>query len=280
MITVIVVTYNRLNLVRQCIEGIIVQFQNKHEIIVVDNCSEDNTTDVLKNKYGSRIKVIRNDFKESLADCKNTGVRQACGEIIAFTDDDCVPAENWLERISSSFESCGCDIAAGPVRLLKTLRLPWWWSTCLNWTIGIAEINSDKFLPLGSNIAFRKAAYTEIATILHNGAGKEIVYTEDNSRINAAVKKGYKIKLDDSMVVYHNIGEERLSFKYLIKRSWLEGKHWAKNEKNTKILIYRIVAFLFNPLRFIVTLNMHYMLRTIVSISYIIECVKIKMDIS
>lgn len=267
MITVIIVTHNRINLIRQCIEGIIAQSRDRHEIIVVDNCSGDGTADMLKNKYGGRIKIIRNELEKNLADCKNSGAGQARGEIIAFTDDDCMPCANWLERISGSFESRGCDIAAGPVRPLKKLRLPWWWRPSLNWTIGIAETNSYKFLPLGSNIAFRKAAYTEIAAVLRNVA----FYTEENSRINVAIKKGYKIKLDDSMVVYHNIDRERLSLKYLIRRSWLEGKHWAKNEKSIKILACRIIAFLFNPFRFIVTLNINYILRTIVSISYMIE---------
>jgi len=194
MISIVIVTHNRINLIQQCIESIIAQSQNKYEIIVIDNYSSDKTTDILKNKYGNELKIIRNDFKKNLADCKNIGVNEARGEIIAFTDDDCIPSINWLERILVCFNSSDCAIAAGPVRLQKNLRFPWWWQASLNWTIGIAEINSNKFLPLGSNVAFRKDAYIEIESMLNNAAEKEIVYTEDNSRINAAIKKGYKIK--------------------------------------------------------------------------------------
>jgi len=276
MISIIIVTHNRINLVQECIESIIPQAQNKHEIIVIDNCSSDNTSNILKNRYGDRLKIIKTGFKKSLGSCKNIGAREALGEIIAFTDDDCIPSDNWLDRILACFESYGCDIAAGPVRLLKSLRFPWWWRPSLSWTMGIAEINSKNFLPLGSNVAFKKDTLIDIESSLDSGTFKEIVYTEDNFRIMTAVKKGYKIKLDESMIVYHNVDQKRISFNYLIRRSWLEGKHWAKNKKSIKILACRIAAFLFNPLRFIISFDLNYLLRAIVSISYVIECAKAK----
>lgn len=277
MISIIIVTHNRINLVQECIESIIPQAQNKHEIIVIDNCSSDNTADTLRNRYGNRIKIIGTGFKKSLGSCKNIGAKEALGKIIAFTDDDCVPSLNWLDMILACFESYGCDIVAGPVRLLKNLRFPWWWRPSLNWTIGIAEINSSKFLPLGSNIAFKKDVFVNLESSSDNVTSyREIVYTEDNSRVFAAIKKGYKIKLDGAIIVYHNITQERISFNYLIKRSWLEGKHWAKNKKDIKILTCRLVAFIVNPFRFAISLDLNHILRTIVSLSYIIECIKAK----
>lgn len=269
MISVIIVTHNRLNIIHQCIEAVLAQPEDK-EIIIIDNGSDDNTTDTLKNKYGNQLKVIRNGLKNNLAYCKNIGAREAHGEIIVFTDDDCIPALNWLKRILVCFSSDNCDILAGPVRLEKNLRFPWWWQPSLNWAIGIAEIDAKKFLPLGSNVAFRRDAYMGIESLPNRRAGKEAVYTEDNFRIKAAIKKGYKLKLDNSMIVYHNIGQERLSFGYLVKRGWLEGKHWAENERTPKALTMRIFALLVNPLRFILTLNLNHLLRCIVSLAYII----------
>jgi len=276
MISIIIVTHNRINLVQQCIESIIAQTQNKHEIIVIDNCSSDNTYNILKNRYGDRLKIIKTGFKKSLGSCKNIGINESRGDIVAFTDDDCVPSLNWLDSMLISLKSGNCDIAAGPVRMLNKLRFPWWWRPSLNWTIGIAEINSKNFLPLGSNVAFKKDTLMDIESSLDSGTFKEIVYTEDNFRIMTAVKKGYKIKLDKSMIVYHNVDQKRISLNYLLRRSWLEGKHWAKNKKSIKILAYRIAALLFNPLRFIISFNLNYLLRVIVSISYIIECAKAK----
>ncbi|MFA5410933.1 MAG: glycosyltransferase [Candidatus Omnitrophota bacterium] len=274
MISVIIVTYNRLNAIEHCIRAVLDQPEKK-EIIIIDNCSGDNTAEILKNKYGDRIKLIRNEFKENLAYCKNIGARQAQGGIIAFTDDDCIPALNWLARILLCFNLGNCDILAGPVRLEKKLHFPWWWQPSLNWAIGIAEIGSKKFLPLGSNLAFKKDVYMEIESLLKKRpADKEIIYSEENFRIITAIKKGYKVRLDGSLIVYHSIGQERLSFKYLIKRGWLEGKHWALNERTPKVLTTRIFALLLNPLKFILTLDFNRLLRCIVSAAYIITFFK------
>jgi glycosyltransferase involved in cell wall biosynthesis len=276
MLSIIIVTHNRVNLVQQCIESLISQSQNKHEIIVVDNYSSDNTIGVLKNRYNNRIKIIKTDFKKSLASCKNIGIHEAQGDIIAFTDDDCVPSPDWQDKTISCFESYDCDIAAGPVRLLNKLHFPKWWRPSLNWAIGIAEINSSKFLPLGSNVAFKKNTLINIESKSNTMSCEETVYIEDNLRIITAIKKGYKIKLDKSMVVYHNIDQKRISFNYLIKRSWLEGKHWAKNKKDIKTLVCRLAAAVVNPFRFAISLNLNHILRIVVSLSYIIEYIKAK----
>jgi len=273
MISIIIVTRNRIGLLLQCMDSLIGQIGNKHEIIIVDNHSSDNTCDMIKNKYGGKVRLISADFEKSLGSCKNMGINEARGGIIAFTDDDCVPSGNWLERILVNFENRDCDLTAGPVRLLNELRFPWWWRQSLNWTIGIAEIKEKKFLPLGSNVAFKKDA---LLSLISGSGSIAYTYTEDSLKITEALKKGYKIKLDEEMIVYHNAGKERLALSRLIKRGWLEGKHWAKNRAKIKILACRLIAIIVNPFRFILTLDINHILRMVVSISYAIECVRRK----
>jgi len=66
-----------------------------YEIIVVDDGSIDQTVEIVK-KYPVRYLHQNN---QGPASARNSGAKEAVGEILLFTDADCVPAENWLEQM-------------------------------------------------------------------------------------------------------------------------------------------------------------------------------------
>jgi glycosyltransferase involved in cell wall biosynthesis len=71
------------------------------EVVVVDDGSTDSTTDVLSRlaaTSGLRMTVLRNDHSRGAAAGRNRAWRQAVGGLVAFTDDDCVPTPDWLDR--------------------------------------------------------------------------------------------------------------------------------------------------------------------------------------
>jgi glycosyltransferase involved in cell wall biosynthesis len=70
--------------------------QTKHEIIVVDNNSQDNTP-FLSQRYPVRL-LYERQMQSSYA-ARNRGIEAAKGEIIAFTDADCVADSDWLRRL-------------------------------------------------------------------------------------------------------------------------------------------------------------------------------------
>lgn len=109
LISVVVLTYNRCQELRRCLDSLIRQSYKDKEIIVIDNGSNDGTAGVLK-EY--EIRVIRDGVKNK-AYLRNLGLRQARGKIVAYIDDDAVAQPLWLDSIASTFAKSNTIGAAG-----------------------------------------------------------------------------------------------------------------------------------------------------------------------
>ena len=98
-VSVVVPVRNRAGVVRDCIESILRSDYDRSlwELICVDNGSVDGTRDILAS-YESEIRML-DEPRSGPAPARNTGIRAATGDVIAFTDSDCVVERDWLRRI-------------------------------------------------------------------------------------------------------------------------------------------------------------------------------------
>jgi GalNAc5-diNAcBac-PP-undecaprenol beta-1,3-glucosyltransferase len=87
-ISVVIPTYKRATLVPRAINSVLQQTYQDFEIIVVDDCSPDNTQDAVMAISDRRIRYLRHDINKGLPAGRNTGIDAARGEYIAFLDDD------------------------------------------------------------------------------------------------------------------------------------------------------------------------------------------------
>lgn len=90
MLSVIVTTYNRANYLKECISSIQVQTYKNLEIIVIDDCSKDNTQDIINDikENDNRIRYIKHNINKGAGAAKNTGIEAATGEYVTFVDSD------------------------------------------------------------------------------------------------------------------------------------------------------------------------------------------------
>lgn len=89
MISVIIPTYNRGKLINRAVDSVLSQSYENLEIIVVDDCSTDNTTTMMeKYRNNEKVKYIKLDKNAGACHARNVGIKKASGEVIAFLDSD------------------------------------------------------------------------------------------------------------------------------------------------------------------------------------------------
>lgn len=104
-ISVVIATRNRSRQLKRCLLGFQKQKILPDEIIIIDNGSKDDTRVVVK-AY-SEFLPLRYFFESKIGIpyARNQGLKQAKGDIIAFTDDDCIVCSTWVKEIKKAFKN-------------------------------------------------------------------------------------------------------------------------------------------------------------------------------
>ena len=111
LITVVMPNYNGHRLVEQTIDSVLHQTYPNFELLVVDDCSKDDSLSLIQQKAQSdnRIKVIALEHNAGVANARNVGIKEARGEYIALLDNDDLWTEDKLER-QLALANKGADI--------------------------------------------------------------------------------------------------------------------------------------------------------------------------
>ena len=186
-LSVIVPTYNAETTLPGLLDSISGQIYEDFELIVVDDCSTDNSSSIVQ-EYPCTL--IQSEKNRGPAYCRNRGAQKAQGDILVFTDSDCIVDRNWLDNIQRHFSQNSADAIMGRL-VIKP-------STFLGDSI------SALGFPAGGCIGFDK-----VWKIDHNG------YTDSLSSCNCAIRRDVFLKIggfdetfpfpggEDSLLAYH-----------------------------------------------------------------------------
>lgn len=97
-----------------CLDSLVNQTITDYEIIAVDDCSTDNSLEILRSyeeTYSSKFKVIASPVNRKQGGAKNLGLEQAKGDWIGFIDSDDWVTPDFYEKLLSSAKETGADIA-------------------------------------------------------------------------------------------------------------------------------------------------------------------------
>jgi len=112
-VTVIIPAFNEEYSIGACLSAIQNQTYDNYEVILSDNGSTDETVKIARSFDGVTI-VNENETQGSYA-ARNTAITAASGDVIAFTDADCVPDSRWLENGLKQLTDTDADLVGGNV---------------------------------------------------------------------------------------------------------------------------------------------------------------------
>lgn len=244
--TVLIATHNRARLLDATLNSIArmrVPSTCHWEAVVVDNNSTDNTRAIVEAQIADFPVRLRYLFESrpGRSNALNTGIAQAEGDVLAFTDDDVQVAECWLEAgmaplVGSEAE---VDYTGGPVHPMWEAAPPRWlnatradlWST-----IAILDYGSESFIfedrrrvPVGANMAVRRDLFRRIGGFradLGRTQGRLVLGQEVPELLMRARSAGRRGRYVPAMAVQHHVPAARLTRAYF--RRWWFGKGVSK----------------------------------------------------
>jgi glycosyltransferase involved in cell wall biosynthesis len=120
-VAVVTGIYNEEKHISELIDKVIAQTVKPDEFVIVDDGSTDRTAEIVKNyaKKYPRIKYIRQE-NAGPAMARNVAWRATDADICVFTDGDCVPNADWLEKLLAPFSDASIGATAGTYRTVNT----------------------------------------------------------------------------------------------------------------------------------------------------------------
>jgi len=204
---------------------------NKVEVIVVDGNSTDKTQEIVK-KYPVKLVVEK---RKGLNLARNTGIKCAKGEIVAFTDSDCIVPPNWITKIVENFKDPQISCVGGSAKALDNDFISQYADNSIVRLMPFftkrEELKKVKPFfrhPAGCNMAFRRKVAEEVGYF-----DEHIQYGFDEVEFADRIcRAGYKMVLDPDVLVWH---KHRSTFREFLKQNFQYGKGSGLVLKNNKL---------------------------------------------
>jgi glycosyltransferase involved in cell wall biosynthesis len=177
------------------------------------------------------VHAIANRKERGLSGARNTGVRAARGDVVAFLDDDATANPNWIERLCSAYRDPAILGVGGGV-LPVWERRPAWFPDEFAWVVGC----SYRGLPtdptpvrnlIGCNMSFRRQVFEQLGdftTRLGRVAGRPLGCEETELCIRIGRQAPSRtILYDPATSVHHRVPRDRTTWRYFLSRCYSEG---------------------------------------------------------
>jgi glycosyltransferase involved in cell wall biosynthesis len=245
-VSVLICTYNRARRLAEtltCVSRLRPPHHTRLDVIVVDNNSSDDTQRVIEESARAAAFPVHYAFeaRQGKSFALNTGLALARGDVLALTDDDVTPAEDWIEQIVDIFDDRSVVFAGGkvlprwlapPPPHLTTLRARDIWGP-----LALLDYGDERFeytpeataqrRPIGANMALRRDAMMRIGgwrtdmgkvnNTLISGEDHEIFF-----RLRRA--DSYRGVYEPRMIVHHDVPRARLKRRYFWRWFFASGQ--------------------------------------------------------
>lgn len=223
------------------------------EIIIVDGKSRDDTRKIVE-EYP--VQIVDQEGK-GLNAARNTGIKYSKGEILAYTDGDCVVPKDWAKKIVKNFEDPFIGFVGGTMEgydrysILSNYMDESLFQSTPGFRIRVetTDLRLMQF-PAGANMAFRRRALARVKFFDEN-----ITYGFDDLQpVEAMGFKGFRIVLDPEVSILH---QHRSTLPDLLKQHFNYGRGGSLLiiHKRASILASWYAAYLISTLAIITILG-------------------------
>jgi GT2 family glycosyltransferase len=213
--SVIVVCWNAADVLGRCLDHLFAQDYADHELIVVDDGSQDDTVEVAEaaSRKGE-MTLVRSPRNRGCPSARNLGLHHASGEIVAFIDADGFAAPSWLRHIVESFDE---DPTIGGVASTVFFdanplvingaggivnRQGWAADLSMNESYEHAEIASEALYPMGCGMALRRSALERVGPF----DDRMLNYYDDVDYGTRLWRAGYRVVVAPDAWIDHGFG--------------------------------------------------------------------------
>jgi len=227
-VSIIVPTYNRANDIERVVNSLLKIDYPNYEIIVVDDCSKDNTTQTLK-KFSGKIRLIAREKNGGPAAARNDGIKAAKGRLVAFTDSDCTVSKEWIKILVKLLKTLPEDTAGVcgtiyPPKDANFLMRAIYFMPQMDGNTALAEKIKKPF-PV-SNISCNNALWKKEVLLRMKGFNESFfrefrTVPEDSELCYRTIKKGYKFYMYPGAPTFHHFRPTITDF---LKQSYRAGR--------------------------------------------------------
>ncbi len=275
LISVIICTYNRKDLLIKTIDSVIDQSLNntKYEIVVVDNNSSDGTAEFISELYNHlpNFRCI-NEIEQGISFTRNCGWQNSDSIYIAYIDDDEIADHHWLESLLQTVQNKDNSIGAvgGRVDPVWETEPPGWLNDELSVYFSIFDLSENtikinKNQGIGSgNAIYPREVLKQMGgfdTQLKSRVGNSLVSSEDTMLHKKIMLSDYDIYFEPGAIVKHLVHSDRLTRYWLMKRFFWAGyshsyidQYLLKNIRNESVFLHNGRQLLLKTYNIIVNL--------------------------
>lgn len=237
-VSLIICTYNAKDDLQQCLSSLEAQTYENFEIIIVNDASTDHTADFLdqyRDSSSLQINVVTNGTNLGVAGSRNVGIRQARGEVIAFTDADCTSDPAWLSELLKGFDQPNVAAVGGKIVDHSTDNI--WELTNKGHNYVAPEAGYVTYIQ-GCNMSFSQSILNRYMF------NDELKYGyEEKLLCDLLTRDGYKISYNPNALVYH---KHRNTLKALVRQKYLRGfsSIWYRKKQHKFFMFKRHIIML------------------------------------
>jgi len=228
-VSLVICSYNRMHTLPRTLEAVSQLRYPELEVIVVDGPSTDGTEEYILREWSGRVRLLKCPVA-NLSVSRNIGIAGACGDIVAFTDDDGLPEPDWLDLIVPCYQDPRVGAVGGFVRDHTGVDFQARFITSDRHGWSNEQIASDIEVPpsipgaftfprlIGVNSTFRRSVLLEIG-------GFDEYYAYFYDEVDVAIRltdAGYKVVFCPEAEVHHKYAMSHIRTEKGIPKTWLQ----------------------------------------------------------